>query len=565
MLYSQQGKEEGVVVTASDITALKGQERALRASEARLNEAQQVAHMGSWQLDLTTDTLIWSPEVYRIFEIEPDGFKAHYSTFLELIHPDDRSLVDDASGKLTHYIGMFFDISEQKSAAAHIYRLAHYDLLTDLPNRVLLLDRCERALARAKRAQSRCAVLFLDLDRFKHINDSLGHPIGDDLLRGVAERLRLTLREQDTIARLGGDEFVVLIEDMDNDLTDVAVVAQKLVDTLSEPYQVRSHILNIGTTIGVSFYPDHGEDVTTLLKHADLALYQAKEQGRGCYRIFETRLTEQASERMRLESDMRLAIERGEFRLEFQPQFDLNSGRLVGAEALLRWWHSERGAIYPNLFIPIAEDTGLIIPIGTWVLEQACRQAKLWRDAGMSLDTMAVNISGVQIQRGNLSASVARILEETGLPASCLELEITETYVMSHAERDLKELELLRKLGVSLGIDDFGTGQSSLGYLRRLPVSKLKIDRSFVADLLSGASSGSEAIIRAILGMGTGLRMTVVAEGVENREQESALRQMRCNQVQGYHYSKPLAAAAFEKLLSDNLDVTTQARTVQLI
>ncbi|MCB1882243.1 MAG: diguanylate cyclase, partial [Gammaproteobacteria bacterium] len=289
--------------------------------------------------------------------------------------------------------------------------------LTDLPNRVLLLDRCERALARAKRTLKPFAVLFLDLDRFKHINDSLGHPVGDDLLRGVAQRLRETLREQDTVARLGGDEFVVLIEDMDDDTHDVAAVAGKLVETLSQPFTVRTYTLNIGTTIGVSLYPDHGEDVTTLIKHADLALYQAKEQGRGCYRIFEARLTERATERMQLEADLRLALERSELTLEYQPQYDLADGQLIGAEALLRWHHPERGAIKPELFIPIAEETGLIIPIGIWVLQQACRQAKRWRDRGMPLQAVAVNISGIQIQRGDLPGTVARVLEETGLPA----------------------------------------------------------------------------------------------------------------------------------------------------
>lgn len=710
-LYSFQGKEEGVVVNAADISDLKAQEQALRESEARLNEAQQVARMGSWELDLTSDTLLWSPEVFRIFEIDPDRFGGCYEAFLTAVHPDDREMVDqtytrslltmepcdilhrlrfadgrvkwvnercvteyddsgrplvslgtvqditerhradtalelaasvfenslngvlitapdgtilkvnrsfseitgyssaevegrnpsllnsgqhdavffkdlwttlllsgkwegeiwnrrkdgvivplwqsvssvyDAHGNLTHYIGVFFDISEQKTAAAHIYRLAHYDLLTDLPNRVLLLDRCERALARARRLNNRFAVLFLDLDRFKHINDSLGHPVGDDLLRGVAQRLRETLREQDTVARLGGDEFIVLIEDMDNEPYDVAAVARKLVETLSQPFAVRTHTLTIGTTIGVSLYPDHGNDVTTLIKHADLALYQAKEQGRGCYRIFEERLTEQATERMQLEADLRLASERGELCLEYQPQYDLADGRLIGAEALLRWHHPERGPIKPDLFIPIAEETGLIIPIGAWVLELACRQAKRWRDSGLSLGVMAVNISGIQIQRGDLPGTVARVLNETGLPAECLEMEITETYVMRHAERDLQELESLRDLGVTLAIDDFGTGQSSLGYLRRLPVSKLKIDRSFIADLAGGLNAGSEAIVRAILGMGKGLRMTVVAEGVEAEEQELALREMQCSQVQGFRYSRPLNSPAFEALLSEH-------------
>jgi len=411
----------------------------------------------------------------------------------------------------------------------------------------LLLDRCERVLARSRRERSKFAILFLDLDHFKHINDSLGHPMGDELLGAVAQRLHELLREQDTVARLGGDEFVILLEDI-RTRDDVRGVAQAIVATCARPFPVRTHDLSVGATVGISLFPEHGEDVTTLIKHADLALYRAKERGRGCYQFFESSFTAQATQRMLIENDLRQALERNQLSIQYQPQYSLADGQMVGAEALLRWHHPERGLIAPATFIPIAEDTGLIVPIGAWVLVQACRQAKLWRDAGMPLGIMAVNMSGVQIQRGDIAATVARVLEETGLPASCLELEVTEIHIMRHAERDRGALDALRALGVSLTIDDFGTGQSSLSYLRHLPVGKLKIDRSFVADVTRNANSA--AITRAILGLGRGLHMTIVAEGVETNEQEDFLRKLHCDGVQGFLYSRPVDPEAFSRLFA---------------
>lgn len=702
MLHDPQGKEEGAVINATDITLLKQQEARLRRSESLLKEAQRLALMGSWELDPSSNKLSWSDEVFRIFEIDPKRFGASYEAFLDAIHPDDRARVNqaytdslrtrqeydlvhrllfaggrvkwvhercvthyaddgsplrsvgtvqdvtaqheadeslrlaatvfdsslngilitspqgiilrvnqafseitgysaqeavgqrpsllkseqhdtafyrtmwaslersgswqgeiwdrhrdghvipmwqsitavrDAKGDISHYIGIFYDITEQKRAAEHIDRLAHYDALTDLPNRLLFNERCGHALERARREHSGMAVLFLDLDHFKHVNDSLGHPMGDALLQAVAQRLKQQLREEDTVARLGGDEFVVILEKVAA-AADAEWVARKLLEAFSEPFPVRGHDLSLGLSIGISIYPEDGEDVTNLVKNADIALYRAKEHGRGNFQFFEPHLTQIAAERLYIEGELRQAIRRQELTAFYQPQHTLSDGRLVGAEALLRWKHPELGQVAPDRFIPIAEDSGLIVPIGEWMLATACRQAKAWIDSGHPLERMAVNLSGVQIQRGDIVATISRVLAETGLPPERLELEITETYIMRQAERDIRVLEDLRDLGVKLAIDDFGTGQSSLGYLKRLPVDKLKIDRSFVMDIPQDADDA--AITRAIVALGHSLRLNVLAEGVETPEQEVFLKELGCDGVQGYYYSKPVDAAAFE-------------------
>ena len=501
-----------------------------------------------------------TPALLKSGQHEPEFFEQLWATLLadarwegELINrcKDGRLIsvwesitaVRDPSGAVDYYIGIFSDISEQKASAQRIHQLAYFDVLTGLPNRALLLDRCEQALARAARTGQRLAVMFLDLDRFKHINDSLGHPVGDALLQAVARRLRDTLREPDTIARLGGDEFVVLAESLGTP-ADAEVVARRIVEAFHEPYPLDEHTLSVGTTVGISLYPDHGADVTSLFKYADLALYRAKESGRGDFRFFEARFNEAAHHRMKLESELRLALERGQFELHYQPIYHLADGRLAGCEALLRWQHPELGSVSPALFIPVAEDTGLIVPIGAWVLQQACAQARRWLDAGLALDFMAVNLSGVQIRRDDLTGSVQAALAASGLPPERLELEISEAYVMRHAERDLRQLRHLRELGISLAVDDFGTGQSSLAHLRRLPVGKLKVDRSFMADI--DRDPAGATVTRAVIGLGHGLGLTVVAEGVETEAQERFLRAQGCDQVQGFRYSRPLPAAAFE-------------------
>jgi hydrogenase maturation protease len=703
--HNPQGKEEGAVVCATDITALKRQEARLRHSESLLKEAQHVAQLGHWELNLLSDRLTWSEEVFRIFELDPAFPPSSYSDFLALVHPDDRAAVDethtsslssrrpyaidhrllfsdgrvkwvhercvtdydamgapvrslgtvqditaqrfadeqlrlaasvfdhslngvvicdeygriltvnpafckmlgyshaeligkktsllksgryddefyralwatlmqsgqwqgeiwdrckngeiiplwqsissvrDAQGRTTHHIGVSYDLSEQKRSAEHIHRLAYYDALTDLPNRQLFRERCEYALERAQRNRDLLALLFLDLDRFKYINDSLGHPVGDDLLCAVAQRLKDSLRDSDTVARLGGDEFIILLEGVRNK-SDGEVVARKILTAFDQSFIVHGHKLDVGTSIGISCYPDDGENITTLIKNADLAMYRAKELGRGSFRFYEADLTARADERLFLEAELREALKRRELVVFYQPQFALADRRLVGAEALLRWRHKERGLISPDKFIPIAEESGLITTIGEWVLRTACQQAKTWSGPGGPL-RMAVNLSGVQMERCDVAATVRQVLKETGLSPQRLELEITETYIMQQPEHNVRVMESLRAIGVSLAIDDFGTGQSSLNYLNRLPVDKLKIDRSFIMDV---PLNGNEvAITRAILALGHSLGLKVLAEGVETGEQAEFLTELGCDEVQGYYYGRPVDAASFELFLN---------------
>jgi diguanylate cyclase (GGDEF)-like protein/PAS domain S-box-containing protein len=621
--HDSRGKEEGAVVCATDITSLKEQQDRLRRSENLLKEAQQIAQLGHWELDLTRDELFWSEEVFRIFELDPRTARPTYAAFLALVHPDDRGAVNEAyihslstrqpyaithrllfaggrvkwvcercithydanerplrsmetvqdittqrlteeqlhlaasvfdnslngilitdtsarilkvnrafcqmlgyspaevlgqktsllrsghhdtqfyrtlraalqrdgqwegeiwdrrkdgqviplwqnissvrdrDGHVIHYIGVFYDLSEQKRSAEHIHRLAYYDALTDLANRPLFHERCDHALERARREGHSLAVLFLDLDRSKHVNDSLGHPVGDDLLRAVAQRLVVVLRHADTVARLGGDEFIILLENPGS-RCHVERVVRKILATLKQPFIVHGHRLHIATSIGIRCYPADGEHTATLIKHADLALHQAKEQGRGNLQFYEAHLTVRAQERHFLMGELREALKREELSVYYQPQFALTGDRLIGAEALLRWRHGEHGMIPPDKFIPIAGDSGLIVAIGEWVLRTACRQAKAWLDAGHGIQRIAVNLSGVQIERSDILATVRWVLAETGLPPERLELEITETYIMRQTQQNIRVMEDLRALGVALAIDDFGTGQSSLSYL----------------------------------------------------------------------------------------------------
>jgi len=702
--HDPQGKEEGAVVCATDITTLKQQQDRLRHSEGRLKEAQRLAQLGHWELDWIADRASFSEEVLRIHE--SGTAPGTYGDWIALVHPDDRAMVDqaftssvqdrrlfdthhrllfsdgrvkwvhvrggtehdsdgrplrsvgtvqdvtarhsadeelslaasvfesslngvvitdanacivktnkafnrilgyssdeiigkktslfnsrkhdvsffkqlwstlqsegewqgeiwdrrkdgvviplwqsisavrDPMGSIKHYIGVIYDLSDQKRSAAHIHHLAYYDALTDLPNRQLFADRCHEALERSRLEGKSLFLLFLDLDRFKYVNDSLGHPVGDELLRAVARRLTKCLRHTDTVARLGGDEFIVLLQDS-RGRNDAKRVARKIIKVLVQPFFVQDHKLDIGASIGISCYPGDGDDAPTLIKNADLAMYQAKDEGRGTFRFYEAQLSARSKERLFLEGELREALKRDELSVHYQPLYDLSDGKLVGAEALLRWRHGVRGMIPPDRFIPIAEDAGLIVQIGEWVLRAACQQAQMWRRSGFSAFRIAVNLSGVQIERCNIVETVARILDETGLPPECLELEITETYVMRQAQQSVRVLDALRALGVSLAIDDFGTGQSSLSYLKQLPVDKLKIDRSFIADIPN--SENEAAITRAIVALGHGLRLKVLAEGIETPEQAAFLKELGCDEGQGYHLGRPMDAASFGALLN---------------
>ncbi len=453
------------------------------------------------------------------------------------------STVYDSEGLPTNYVGVMTDISQIKQSEAQLDHLAHHDPLTSLPNRLLLQSRLEHALERAERYRRQVAVLYIDLDRFKNVNDSLGHPVGDELLQALAQRLRERLREDDTLGRLGGDEFLLLLEDIER--SDFAAgVAQSLIDLLEQPFTLPSgYEVYVGASVGISLYPDDGRSVTELIQHADVAMYQAKESGRNTYSFYTPALTLAAHERLDLEARMRRGLAHGEFVLHYQPQRDMKTGALIGCEALLRWNSPEEGLISPARFIPLAEETGLIVPLGEWVLLTACSQARIWLDAGFAPLVMAVNLSVRQLQQRDVVQRIAAILAQTGLPPSHLKLELTESMIMGQGEHALELMQAIKALGVSLSIDDFGTGYSSLAYLKRFPINEVKIDQSFVRDIPHDSSDME--IASAIIGMAHGLNLKVMAEGVETDAQLDFLAKLGCHAYQGFLYSKAVPAAEF--------------------
>ena len=455
------------------------------------------------------------------------------------------STVRDEAGEPSHYVGVFTDLTQLKRSEQQLEHLTHYDPLTDLPNRLLVQSRLEHAIDQARRHRSRVGVLFVDLDRFKNVNDSLGHPVGDALIQAVATRLRGGLRDEDTVARLGGDEFLVVIEDLES-ADAAASVASKLTRLVQEPFQVGDgQEVIVSASIGVSLYPDDGDSATGLIQHADAALYQAKARGRDSFCFYSSALTAAVSEHMQMEMGLRRALERGELLIHYQPLVSLAGGP-VGAEALLRWQPPGEGLVRPDRFIPLAEETGLIVPIGAWVLREACRQARAWLDAGLELGTVSVNLSVRQFHERNLVALVADVLRETGLPADRLELEITESALMDDVEQAVQTLHMLRALGVALAVDDFGTGYSSLAYLKRFPIGKLKVDQSFVRGIATDDSD--RAIVTATIAMARSLGFTTTAEGVETEAQLEILRALGCSAYQGYLFSRPVEAVDFARL-----------------
>ncbi len=461
------------------------------------------------------------------------------------------STVTDDNGRLTHYVGVFSDISGIKHSQEQLHHLAHHDALTDLPNRQLLNERLEQAIKRAERHAIHLAVFFFDLDYFKHINDSLGHPAGDRLLKGVAERLSGGLRREDTVARIGGDEFVLLLEDVGAP-EKAAVAAQKLMVSLTEPFHLEDRQIAISASVGIALYPQDGTDPATLLRNADAAMYRAKEEGRDTCRFYTEELTRNAFERVSLENDLRQAIARNELLLLYQPQIDLQSGQFIGVEALIRWQHPQLGRVSPLKFIPLAEECGLIHPIGDWVLRTACLQGRAWLERGIEFGQIAVNLAGPQIQRGGLADTLEAVLAKTGFPAARLELEVTEGFIMRQAESGIRELASIRRLGATLAIDDFGTGYSSLSYLKRLPIQKIKLDQSFVRDLPDDPNDA--AIANAVIALGKSMGLSVIAEGVETQEQADFLKHAGCREAQGYLYSQPIDAEMIETLFSRKND-----------
>jgi diguanylate cyclase (GGDEF)-like protein/PAS domain S-box-containing protein len=457
--------------------------------------------------------------------------------------PDE--LLIQSTRSIGSQIGQFM---ARKQAEARVRRLAHYDELTGLPNRSMFHQRVGRALARARRRTRQLAILFIDLDRFKNINDTLGHDAGDRVLEEIATRLRGCLRETDTVGRLGGDEFVVLIEEV-AEPAEVALVAQKVLAEVARPITLSQQEVHITASIGISTYPADSQDMQGLMKNADISMYRAKEQGKNNYQFYSAQMNVHTLERLAMESDLRRALERDEFLLHYQPKIDLATGSIGGMEALIRWRHPVKGLVPPLQFIPLAEETGLIVPIGQWVLRTACAQTKAWQAGGLSPLRVAVNLSARQFSQDSLLEDVARVLAETGLEAPLLELEITESMVMRNPAHAVALLDSLKAMGVHLSIDDFGTGYSSLSYLKRFPIDNLKIDRSFIQDL--PADGEDAAITRAIIAMAHSLRLTVVAEGVETEKQRTFLHQHGCNEMQGFLFSKPLSAEAFLALLQD--------------
>jgi diguanylate cyclase (GGDEF)-like protein/PAS domain S-box-containing protein len=709
LLLDAHGEMEFMVSIGTDVTEKRRADAVLRESEKRLREAQRIAQVGSWELDLASGRLNWSDEIFRLFEIDKGAFGASYEAFLNAIHPDDRervhqayqdalathtpyeivhrlrmadgrikwvnergethydehgqavrssgtvqditarkqgeealrlyasvfehsgeailiadrdrrivavnpaftrltgygideirgedprilaaeptpdetyraiwdtleqtgfwqgeisgrrrdgtlypkwmsaSVARDADGTLTHYVASFTDISERKRAEAQIAQLAYHDTLTGLLNRFSLTSQLEHALAMTHRDQRELAVIFLDLDRFKSINDTKGHAVGDQLLVEVARRLRDALRESDIVARLGGDEFVVALTEVE-DAAAVARVADKLLHALAQRYLIGEDELHSTASLGVAFYPFDGEDGETLMKNADTAMYHAKSQGRNNVQFFTAEMNQIAVKRLELDHDLRIAVECRQFELHYQPQLDSRDGRIVGVEALVRWNHPREGLVSPAGFISVVEETGLILQLGEWVLNEACCQLRAWRDAGVRELTMAVNLSALQLHSPRLIDQVTHVLEKYGLAGSDLELEITESVAMHDPDASISQLKALRDLGVRLSIDDFGTGYSSLSYLKLLPIHTLKLDRSFVRDIET--DSNDVAICTATIALAHSLGLAVIAEGVETEAQRALLASHHCDFMQGYLFSRPLPAEAALAFIQERL------------
>jgi len=456
--------------------------------------------------------------------------------------------VQERTAELAHANeGLEAEIAERRIADQRVTHMVHHDVLTGLPNRTLLTDRVEQAIARALRSGNKLALLFLDLDRFKNVNDSLGHAIGDRLLQAVSQRLLTCLRQEDTAARLGGDEFIISLADV-ADGAEAARVAERILAELATPFSVSGHLLPAEASIGIALYPDDGDDAQTLLRSADTAMYHAKETGRANYQFFSTQMTERVSRRLSTETRLRRALEQGEFTLHYQPLVELASGRIDGAEALARWPHPDQGRmVSPAEFIPVAEDTGLIVPLGEWVLREACLQARAWQ-ALQPGTRVAVNLSPRQFRQKQLVGMVERALGDSGIAPSLLELELTEGMLMHHADETVQTLAQLHEMGVRLAIDDFGTGYSSLSYLKRFPIHTLKIDRSFVQDLSHDPDDA--AIVTAIVAMARGLGLSVTAEGVETEAQAAFLRSLSCRMAQGFLFGRPMPADEFRQRLA---------------
>jgi diguanylate cyclase (GGDEF)-like protein len=594
--YSADGAPIRVLTINNDITAHKRAESELHLLTERLSLATAVAKVGVWEWDLKSNYLTWDATMFEIYGFAP-VVRMPYARWSATVHPEDlpfveatlRKVIDekgrgtaefriisanattknisaiegavlDDGEKVSRVIGVNIDVTERAKAEealrkseADMAHAAEHDFLTGLPNRMLLNDRVDRAIGMAPRHGKNVAVLFLDLDGFKHINDSLGHTVGDKLLQSIAKRLATCIRGSDTVSRQGGDEFIILLSEVENP-DKTAITAKRILRAIAEPHSVDGQDLHVTASIGISFYPSDGLDAETLIKNADLAMYQAKEGGRHSFQFFKQEMNVRAVERQSIEESLRRALDRSEFKVHYQPKVNLKTGEIAGAEALVRWTHPTQGVISPGQFIPIAEDCGLIVPIGNWVLREACTQARTWADAGLHLGTIAVNISALEFRDEHFLDGVSEILADTGLEPAALELELTESVLMKSVGAAESILNALRTQGVKLAVDDFGTGYSSLSYLRKFPVDALKIDQSFVRQITTAPDEAT--IVSAIIHMGRSLNLRVVAEGIETEKDLAFLRTNDCDEGQGYYFSRPVGALQFAGLLESGIPET---------
>jgi predicted signal transduction protein with EAL and GGDEF domain/DNA-binding response OmpR family regulator len=589
----------------------------LNQSQRRLSNAQRIGEMGDWEWDVQQDRLVSSEQALRIFGHDTNKGALNLAAFLATVHTQDTERLQlaceravysgdafaidhrivlqdgsvryvhqqvevierDAGGQALQLAGAVHDVTSRKAAEEQIRQLAYFDSLTGLPNRALFVEQVQKAIARADRQAEQLAIMFIDLDHFKRVNDTLGHSAGDELLRQVSQRLAGLVRNADSvtrgevptdtefanltgeiadpvepsdvhsIARLGGDEFIVLLTDVRR-IEDAALVAMRLVEALAEPVVIEGTEIFVGGSAGVAIYPDDGRDINTLLMNADTAMYRAKASCRGGVQFYDRSMNAQAMERLKMETRLRRALERDEFVLHFQPRVNVASGRIVGAEALIRWQDPEHGLLLPGEFIPLIEDLGLVIPIGEWVLKAASKQIAAWRAAGVRCVPVAVNLASTHLRERGLPPLVKGLLNDHGLPLGSLEIEVTESILLTDPETSLQIAQELSDMDVPLSIDDFGTGYSSMSYLKRLPIASLKIDRSFVRDLETDPDD--EAIVTAIIALAHSLKLKVVAEGVETNAQLAFLRSRRCDEYQGWLTSKAVDADAFTKLVAEH-------------